>query len=226
MSNKTLYILQSICAHLVKNILIAEDHPLVLMGIVQSIHMLMPSATVFKADNFQKALRILDKEKLDLMIMDINIPGGDKVAMIETIRIKQPILPILVNSSYDEQLYALPFLKAGANGFISKTASNKEFNNAIETVLKGNIYASPTVLQNVFSLLHNPQKSSSNVISKLSDKELEIARFLTKGLTTKEISEILNLSSSSISNYKTKIFTKLGISNIIELTTFLELNQI
>ncbi|WP_165940173.1 response regulator transcription factor [Dyadobacter psychrotolerans] len=207
-----------------KKILVAEDHPLVLMGIQQTIEEILPGSTVSKADNFPKALKLLGTENFDMMIMDINIPGGDKVSMIEAIRLKQPALPVLVNSSYDEQLYALPFLKAGANGFISKTAPNREFKNAIDAVLKGKVYASSSVLQNAFSLLANPGSSNDHVTSKLTDKELEIAKLLSKGMSTKAISESLNLSSSSISNYKTRIFDKLGVGNVIELTTYFELN--
>ncbi len=206
-------------------ILIAEDHPLVLMGIQHLLVSHMPHATVSSTDDFNKTLVLLEKEKFDLLVMDINLPGGDKVAMVNSVRLKQPAIRMLVCSSYDEQLYALPFLKAGANGYISKTASNEDFKQAIDQVISGKIYASPTVLQNAFGILFNSKGASESVSQKLNDKEQEIAKLLSKGLSTKAISEHLSLSSSSISNYKTKIFEKLGVSNIIELTTYFELNS-
>ena len=155
--------------------------------------------------------------------MDINLPGGDKVGMITSVRMKQPKIPILVCSSYDEQLYALPFLKAGANGYISKTALNEEFKQAIDSVISGKIYASPSVMEQVFGQLFN--KGSQDLITdKLTDKELEVAKLLSKGLSTKAISEHIHLSPSSVSSYKAKIFEKLGVTNVIELTRYFELN--
>ncbi|MEO6686465.1 MAG: response regulator transcription factor [Dyadobacter sp.] len=208
-----------------KNVLIAEDHPLLIIGIESMLMESIPDATVFKAADFNKALNLLEKHTFDLLVMDINLPYGDKVGMIEAVRLKQPNILILVCSSYEENLYALPFLKAGANGYISKTASSEEFKTAVEYVLNSKIYASPAVLNNMFGILFNTKGADSSAIDKLSVKEVEIAKLLTKGLSTKEISEHINLSASSVSTYKSKIFEKLGVNNIIELTTYLELNS-
>ena len=208
-----------------KNILIAEDHPLVQMGIRHILLNHIPDAVIFMEDDFDRTLQILEKQDFDLMIMDINLPGGDKVGMINSIRMKQPKIPILVCSGYDEQLYALPFLKAGANGYISKSAPNGDFKNAIDNVMNNKIYASPSVMQNAFGILFSSKGNKDTVAAKLSDKELEIAGLLAKGLSTKAISEHLNLSPSSISSYKARIFEKLGVSNVVELTTYFELNR-
>jgi len=205
-------------------IIVAEDHPLILMGIQHLLMEHMPKAVVTTTGDFNKALALLEKQKYDLLIMDINLPGGDKVGMIGSVRMKQPKIPILVCSSYDEQLYALPFLKAGANGYISKTAMNDEFRQAIDSVIGGKIYASPSVMEQVFGQLFNSKGNTESIADKLTDKELEVARLLSKGLSTKSISEHIHLSSSSVSSYKAKIFEKLGVSNIIELTRYFELN--
>ncbi len=208
-----------------KNVLIAEDHPLLIIGIESMLMESIPDATVYKAADFNKALNLLEKHTFDLLVMDINLPHGDKVGMVEAVRLKQPNILILVCSSYEEHLYALPFLKAGANGYISKTASSEEFKTAVEYVLNSKIYASPAVLNNMFGILFNTKGSDSSALDKLTVKEVEIAKLLTKGLSTKEIGEHINLSASSISTYKSKIFEKLGVNNIIELTTYLELNS-
>jgi len=206
-------------------ILIAEDHPLVLMGIQHLLIEHFPGATICTAEDFPTALVLLEKQKFDLLVMDINLPGGDKVGMVNSVRMKQAKVPILVCSSYDEQLYALPFLKAGANGYVSKTASNEQFLTAVDQVISGKIYASATVLQNAFGILFNSKGSQDSIADKLSDKELEIAKMLSKGMTTKAIANQMHLSPSSVSTYKTKIFEKLGVSNVIELTTYFDLNE-
>lgn len=208
-----------------KNILVAEDHPLVIIGIVSMLAECIPGAVIFKAPDFTRTLDLLEKHPFDLLVMDINLPEGDKVSMIDSVRLKQPALPILVCSSYDENLYALPYLKAGANGYISKTAPSDEFKLAVENVMNSKIYASPSVLHNAFGMLLNSKNNNKSGLIKLSDREIEIARLLTKGMSTKEISEHINLSAPSISIYKSKIFEKLGVKNIIELTTYFELNS-
>jgi two-component system, NarL family, invasion response regulator UvrY len=205
-------------------ILIAEDHPLVLVGIQHLLTEHLPGVAITTAEDFPKTLNLLEKQKFDLLVMDINLPGGDKVGMINSVRMKQPKVPILVCSSYDEQLYALPFLKAGANGYVSKTATNEDFKTAVDQVISGNIYASPSVLQSAFGMLFNSKGNTESITEKLSDKELEVARLLSRGLSTKAISNHIHLSPSSVSTYKAKIFEKLGVSNIIELTTYFELN--
>ena len=205
-------------------ILIAEDHPLVLMGIKHLLMEHLPGATICAVDDFAKALIVLEKQKFDLLIMDINLPGGDKVGMVNSVRLKQAKINILVCSSYEEQLYALPFLKAGANGYVSKTASNEEFLTAVDQVMSGRIYASASVLQNAFGILFNSKGNQNSIADKLTDKELEIAKMLSKGLSTKAIASQINLSPSSVSTYKAKIFEKLWVSNVIELTTYFDLN--
>ncbi|WP_353718959.1 response regulator transcription factor [Dyadobacter sp. 676] len=206
-------------------IIIAEDHPLVLAGIQFLLMEHKPEATVTCTTDFFKTIAILEKRRFDLLIMDINLPGGDKVSMIHSVRLKQPDIPILVCSSYDEQLYALPFLKAGANGYISKTAINSDFITAVNQVLSGRTYTSPEVTQHAFRQLFNARDDQESLIEKLSERELEVAQLLVKGASTKSISQHLNLSPSSISIYKAKIFEKLGVGNVIELTTYFQLNR-
>lgn len=205
-------------------VLLAEDHPLILMGIRYAINQIFPDAEVVRADNFSKTLRAIDDQEFGLLVLDIDIPGGDKVEMIHMIRRKCPTLPILINSSYDERLYALPYLRAGANGFISKTASEEEFKAAVEAVVCLKIYASPAVLQSAFGQVNQAKKSDS-AIGKLTERELDIARLLSNGMSTTQIGTIVSLSLPSVSNYKARIFEKLGINNIIELRTHLALNE-
>lgn len=206
-------------------IIIAEDHPLILAGIQFLLMNHKPEAVITSTSDFNKTIAMLENRKFDLLIMDINLPGGDKVAMVHSVRLRQPELPVLVCSSYDEQLYAVPFLKAGANGYISKTAINEDFTKAVDQVLGGRTYASPEVMQQVFAKLQGARDTAEALTDKLSERELDVAQLLVKGQSTKSIGEQLSLSSSSISIYKSKIFEKLGINNVIELTKYFKVNE-
>ena len=204
------------------NILIAEDHPLYVVGMESMLVDYNAKAKIFEAADFKKALKLLDIHKFDLMIMNISIPFGDKISMVSSVRLKQPGIPILICTGYDESLYALSYLRAGANGYISKTASAIDFKLAVEQVLKGQIYASSAVFSSLFGLVFDYRSDDNFPINKLSEKEAEVARLLAKGLATKEIGQFINLSSSSISNYKAKIFQKLGVANVIQLMNILD----
>lgn len=206
-------------------IIIAEDHPLVLAGIQFLLMEYIPQVEITGAGDFTKTIAMLEKRRFDLLIMDINLPGGDKVTMIHSARLRQPGIPILVCSSYDEQVYALPFLKAGANGYISKTAFNDDFTKAVDQVLSGGTYASPQVMQQTFRQLLFSKESQDTAAEKLSGRELDVAQLLMRGQSTKAIGEQLSLSASSVSIYKSKIFEKLGINNVIELTKYFQVNQ-
>lgn len=205
------------------NVLIAEDHPLYVIGIEMMLLNILPKATIYKAPDFKKALKLLDNHEFDLILLDIVIPYGDKVGMVEAIRLKQPKVRILMCSAYEENLYALSYLKAGANGYISKAALMDDFKIAVEQIMDGKIYASPEVLSGMLGMLLKGKSEYTSPADKLSQKEMDIARLLSKGHSTKQIGEYIHLSSSSISNYKTKIFQKLGVDNVIQLIAALDI---
>src|SRR5258708_6029258 len=117
------------------NILIADDHEIVRVGTTLLVKEIYSTATVEQTDDFNKALQLLDKNKYDLLILDVNIPGGNTFDMIGLARLRQKDIPILIFSSYDEELYSLRFLEEGANGYVSKDASSNMVKQAIKTVL-------------------------------------------------------------------------------------------
>lgn len=207
-----------------KKILVAENHPITYIGLERFLQDHLDNPSIHLAEDFGKALAQLGKQKFDLLIMDINIPDGDKIGMINSVRKIQSSIPILIYSSYDEKLYGPPFIKAGANGYISKTASCDEFLLAVTKVLNNQLYVSSDLLSLVFGHFSNPSQARASNSHKLSPKEFEIANLLVKGLTTKEIGGKVNLSASSVSTYKTKIFERLGVRNTISLMEYFKMN--
>jgi two-component system invasion response regulator UvrY len=204
-----------------KRILLAENHPLIILGFESLLKSCLQDIDVNVTSDFNETLSLLDSKSFDLLIIDIAIPGADRMDMVDLIRSKQADLPILICSDYEEKLYGIPFLKAGASGFIPKTAPIEEFKFALDLVVRNRIYMSPSLFESSFEQLVNPQKSE-NMMDLLSEKEYEIARLLVKGLSVKSIGEMVNISSPAVSNHKSKVFKKLGISNIIELNTYFD----
>jgi two-component system invasion response regulator UvrY len=134
------------------NILIIEDHPLIRLGLRQLIAESDPKATISQADNFPTGLSLLDSEKFELLILDIDVPGGENIRMMEIVRKRQPEILILIHSGYDEDVYALPYMQAGADGFLSKSSSHEEFQSAYKALINRGKYVSYHIQQ---TLLNN-----------------------------------------------------------------------
>lgn len=198
------------------NILIAEDHAIVRLGISILLKNLYPGTNVLEVDDFNEAIKVINQHPIDLIILDINIPNGNSIQMIDTIKVRQPDTKILIFSAYDEDLYAQRYIEAGANGFLSKGARGPEIDKAIKTVLNYDIYASEYVKQSLLQRLAD-KNAVSNPLQTLSNRETEVMQLLIEAKSVSEISHILNLQISTVSTYRKRIFEKLSIKNIVEL---------
>ncbi|MDR6807313.1 DNA-binding NarL/FixJ family response regulator [Dyadobacter sp. BE34] len=199
-----------------KHILLIENHSIVRLATLFIIRDVLPEVASWETDNFPDALHIVSTRRLDLIFLDINIPDGEGFQMIAKIRRLQPGVTIMVFSDIDEELYAMHYLKAGANGFLSKSSSTKEIRTAIAAILTNGRYVSEMVQR---LLLHGntPEMRQSNPLAALSQREIEVMDLLLEGKWTKEIATLLNITGSSVSTYKLRIFEKLGVNTVIEL---------
>ncbi|SRR5690606_9409469 len=203
-------------------IIVADDHGIVRMGLIQTLKRLLPEAVITEVEDFKSMYRVISDQQLDLAIMDVNMPNGTVQEAIDFIKIKQPKLKILIFSSQDEELYALRYLKMGAGGYLSKQSPGAAIETALNSMLTTGRYASEAVKEAMFfeSVSGNTKTSPVEI---LSDRELQIANKLAEGLPLKEISNQLNLHSSTISTYKNRLFEKLQIKSIPELVEILRM---
>lgn len=207
-----------------KRILLAEDHIITQEGTKHVLLKHLTEVEIFTVENFEEALNIVSRQFLDLLILDVEISGEQKLNMIEVLRIKNPKLPILVFSGLDENLYALPLLRAGADGYLHKSSTAKEFIEAIEIIFSNKKYLSPQMIQQNIRQITQSSRSTTAPLDMLTKRETEVIYLLARGNTNSQISRTLFLSKSAISIYKSKAFQKLGLKNVIELSAFLELN--
>ncbi|MBY5957973.1 response regulator transcription factor [Membranicola marinus] len=198
-------------------ILVADDHGIVRMGLIQVIQRLKPKAILTEVNDYETLYAHIGKEKYDLAIIDVNMPNGTVQEAIEIIKIKQPKMKILIFSSQDEQLYAIRYLQMGADGFLHKLSSSEKINKALNTMLEDGKYISDEVRDAMVMSTLKKQNSSSASIESLSNRELQVANKLCEGIPLKEVSDQLNLHTSTISTYKNRVFEKLEISSIPEL---------
>src|SRR5690554_3707612 len=200
-------------------ILITDDHDIVRLGTSIVIKETIPDAVIHQAIDFKETLKLLHEKKFDMLLLDINMPGGNNIKMVQEVLKIQPDLKILVFSSYEENIYALRYLQAGASGYVHKNSSKEELKNAIKSVLKKGRYMSPEVSNLYLDRLTEGKSSqlNANPLNRLSNREMDVAKLLINGLSIAEVSKEMNLKSSTISTYKTRIFEKLQVDNLRDL---------
>jgi two-component system, NarL family, invasion response regulator UvrY len=198
------------------NILVVDDQEVVRYGTVLILQKSIEHAQVSEAGTFEDTLKILATKTFDLVILDIDMPGGNNHQMLDVIRLRHPDIKILIFSSYDEQIFGWRYLEAGADGFLSKKTGIDEIRNAVKSLLRGEKYLSPTLKQTLVNNLSR-KKTELNPLDRLSNRESNIMQLLIKGLSVNEIADKLSLQVSTVSTYKKRICEKLQVSNIVEM---------
>ena len=203
-------------------VMIVEDHPLFSRGLAQLIDAQSGFRVVGEAQNFEQALEILEKEKPELTVLDLNLGDEDGLELIKTLKSKDPEHVILVLSMHDERYYAERALRAGAKGYIMKEEAGDKVIDAIHTVMSGKIWLSEPERERLLDLSASGNSLTEGndwfaSIKKLSDRQLQIFTLIGKGLGTIEIATKLRLSPKTIDSHKEHIKLKLHCNSSQEL---------
>lgn len=176
-----------------------------------------PTASVYEVSGLLEAIKIVKQKKIDLILLDINFPGGTSLSIVPTIRKIQPDIKILIFSAFEEDIYAVRYINSGANGYLSKLCPEDEMHQAIKTLLQQGKYVSVNIQNKILDsyILKKPK----NPFEQLSNREIEIAKLLVEGVSNNTISISLNIKSSTVSTYKHRIYEKLGIDSLSALIT-------
>ena len=193
-------------------IFLVDDHPLLRSGIAESIR-IEPDMTVCgQANNAMEALPAIAQARPDLVIADISLPGRDGLELIKDIQYQHHATLVLVYSMYDESLYAERVLRAGARGYVMKSAPTEELIHAIRQVLAGEIAVGRQIINRALTRpAVDGQPAGPAPIELLTDRELEVFRLFGKGLQRNEVATQLNLSVKTIETHRANICKKLGL---------------
>jgi len=196
--------------------LIADDHALVAEGLRHILKETSDIVVSAQARDGQDVLEKIRSTTVDVVLLDIAMPGRSGLETLLQIRKERPHLPILVLSMHPEDIYAVRVLKAGAAGYLTKDSAPDQLITAIRQVVRGRKYVSPTLAEKLALNL----KAGKAPHDTLSDREYEVLRLLTVGRTIKEIAAKLSLSVKTISTYRTSILEKMNMKNTTELTHY------
>ncbi|MGI8495761.1 MAG: response regulator [Pyrinomonadaceae bacterium] len=199
-------------------ILIADDHAIVRQGLRQIVSADSQLAIAGEVKNGNELLDFIKKEPIDLIVLDISMPGRNGLEVLKEIKRDFPFLPVIVLSMHPEDQYAVRVLKAGAAGYMTKESAPDELVTAIKKAFKGGKYISPQVAELLAGYVETKTLDEPHTI--LSDREFEVFIMLAKGKTVGHISNDLNLSVKTISTYRTRILEKMQMATNADLTRY------
>ncbi|MFT6337039.1 MAG: two-component system invasion response regulator UvrY [Saprospiraceae bacterium] len=207
-----------------KDILLIDDHNIVINGLRLLLKTELLDITVSESICISCAHNTLNSSAFDLAIVDLNMNNSNCFDLIKHIKLSSTKTKILVYTSYPEEVFALRLYKMGIQGFVNKQESIRELSSAIHTVLSGKIYYSERTKELLLESLGKTEDLQT--FDRLSDRELEVALLLSRGKTLMEIEVALAVSKSTASTFKRRVFSKLNISNILELSELCMIHNI
>ena len=202
-------------------IYIVDDHAMFREGLRQLIDHEPDLVVCGDAAGAEEALPGIAATHPGLVIVDISLGGTSGIDLIKSIKAQYEDLPVLVVSMHDESLYAERAFRAGARGYIMKQEASESVVQAIRQVLKGGLYASSKVTENILTrFIEGPKEPSAYPLQALTDREIEVFQLIGEGLSISEIGHRLHLSVKTIGTYRERIKEKLNLKNATELLRY------
>lgn len=209
------------------NVLIVDDQNLIREGLAMMLNLYDTISIVGEATNGKDAIKVLGRQEVDLILMDIRMPIMDGVEATKIIKEKHPEVKVLILTTFNEDEYIFEGLKNGADGYLLKDISSEELVKAIQTVYEGNILLQPDVAKKMISSIDRKQTKQSNldkgIFKELTKKEYEIALLIGEGKSNKEIVEILYIAEGTVKNHITRILNKLDLRDRTQLALLINL---
>ena len=194
---------------------IADNYPVVHFGVKSYFKDNADISIVANVGNFAMVQDILQTKDIDVLVVDLDLEGLSSIFEVKALLKNFPKTKIIIYSGLSEQIYAPNAIKAGVSGFVHKSEKLETLGISIIKVHQGKIIMNETVKKNL--ALIAKQSKSERLYRKLSNREVEVLRYLSGGKKNHEIAEILNLNEKTISTYKLRLLTKLNVTNLVDL---------
>lgn len=204
--------------------LLVDDHEVVREGVKHILGEISSHIVVGEASNESDALRLVQEEDWDLMLLDISLGARNGLEVLKSAKQIRPKLRVIVFSMHSEEQYAIRAFKAGASGYITKGSPREELTQAIKKVLNGGTYVSPSLAEIMIMGLAQDEAKPPHQL--LSNREMEVLCLMASGKTVGEIAEQMNLSNKTISTYRSRILLKMNMKTNAELTYYAIKNKL
>jgi two-component system nitrate/nitrite response regulator NarL len=202
-------------------LLIVDDHPLFRDGLAALLRQSAADAIVIQASTTDEALRIADEEIIDAVFMDLMMPGLSGEGAIREFARRHSDLPVIVLSSSESPHDVRRVLNAGASGYIPKSATAQTVVSALNLVLSGNVYVPPLLITATARASEAGGQGGHHSLSQLTDRQVDVLRYLRDGLSNKEISANLGIAEKTVKVHIAAIFKTLNVVNRTQAAKFL-----
>lgn len=194
---------------------LADNHPVVHQGIKSYFSENKEISLVGIVDTFDMVPELIKIKKVDVLLIDLELEGLGVLNKIKDILQRFSNLKIVIYSNLNEQIYAPNIIKAGVSSYLHKSTSLADIENILLKVNRGAIIFSDSVKKNMTLISKKPK--SERMYRKLSNREIEVLRYLCDGKKNKEVAAALNLNEKTVSTYKLRLLIKLNVTNLVDL---------
>lgn len=199
-------------------IAIVDDHPIVRAGLRQFFSEQPDLCVTGEAANGREAIELVRRGDVDVMVMDLSMPGHGGVDALASIKVRAPDLPVLILSGFPEEHYATTLLKHGASGYLNKECDPDEIIRAIHTLHRGRKYITARVAELLADGLD--RVSAGPPHTRLSEREFQVFLRLANGEAVGQMANSMLLSIKTVSTYRTRVMSKMGLASNSDLTYY------
>ncbi len=209
-------------------IIIADDHNVVRSGLRLLLQSSPDFTVVAEAEDGEEAVALVDRHKPDVVIMDISMPKLNGIEATSIMKQSNPDLKIIILTVHEDEEYVYQMLRAGASGYVLKSAGKKEIFAAIESALSGERFFSPGISKLIIEgfikrdkeQLQAQEQLQSHSKQQLTKREIEVLQYIAQGFTNRKIAEALFLSIRTINTHRTNLMQKLDIHDTARLVRY------
>ena len=192
-------------------VLVADDHEIVRQGLKTIISEHSDLSIAGEAENGNQVLKIVKKTKVDVVLLDFDMPEKNGLDTLVELKALYPKLPVMILSIFPEDHYGTRFLKAGASGYLQKSSATAQLIDAIRKVFNGGKYISSALTDKLVTGLNKDKEQFLH--ESLTDREFQVFRLLATGKKLKEMADELCLSINTISTYRSRILQKMDLKS-------------
>jgi DNA-binding NarL/FixJ family response regulator len=203
---------------------IADDHPIVREGLRRIAADDAGISVTGEASTAAELFRLLAAAAVDVILLDVSMPGATFVETLKDLREQHPSIKVLVLSAHPEDQWAMRALRAGASGYLTKDHSPDQLVQAIRKVARGGKYVSESMAEKLAGMVDAGGTRAPH--ERLSDREFEVLRALGSGMMVKDVATQLRLSAKTVSTYRTRLLEKMGLESKADLVRYVVTHQL
>lgn len=196
-------------------VLIADNHPIIRIGVKEVLRSTKDFEVINDVSTTSELFEALKTSTPDVVMLEMDIPEINGIAALRKLKQEYPSIKVLIYSGQSEDVYALSTIRAGAYGYLSKTADLDYIISAVKKVSNGDMFITNELAQRL--AFDEGTKKPRRFFRKLSTREVEVLKMLASGKRNKEVAQALNLNEKTVSTYKARLMRKLNVDNLVDL---------